>query len=71
MITNDAKCAREIESKTDMAKTTFSKKQALFTSKLNVHLRKKLVKCFIWSTALCGAETGILWKRDDEITGKF
>jgi len=71
MITNDARCAREIKSKTSMAKKAFSKKKALFTSKLNLHLRKKLVKCFIWSTALCGDETGILWRRDEEITGKF
>ena len=26
-------------------------------SKLDLHLRKKLVKCYIWSIALYGAET--------------
>jgi hypothetical protein len=30
---------------------------ALFTSILDLELRKKLVKCYIWSIALCGAET--------------
>jgi len=34
------------------------KKRALFTSTLDLKLRKKLVKCYIWSIALCGAETG-------------
>jgi hypothetical protein len=33
---------------------------ALFTSKLNLELRKKLVKYYIWSIALYGAETGTL-----------
>ena len=43
-----------------MAKTTFNKKRALFTSTLNLKLRKKLVKCYIWSIALYGAETWTL-----------
>jgi hypothetical protein len=40
-----------------MAKAAFNK-EALFTSKLNCNLRKKPVKCYIWSIALCGAGTG-------------
>ena len=34
-----------------MAKVAFNKKKALFTSKLDLDLRKKLVKCYIWSMA--------------------
>ena len=30
----------------------------LFTGTLGLNLRKKLVKCYIWSIALCGGETG-------------
>jgi hypothetical protein len=48
MITNDARCIREIA----IAKTAFNKKKTLFTSKLNLNLRKKVVKCYIWSIAL-------------------
>jgi hypothetical protein len=40
-----------------MAKATFNKKKTLFTSKLDLELRKKLVKCYIWSIALHGSET--------------
>jgi len=32
-----------------MAKVAFNKKKTLFTSKLDLNLRKKLVKCYIWS----------------------
>jgi hypothetical protein len=40
-----------------MAKATFNKKRTLFTSTLVLELRKKLVKCYVWSIDLCGAET--------------
>ena len=40
-----------------MANAAFNKKRALFTTKLNLELRKRLVKCYIWSIALYGAET--------------
>jgi hypothetical protein len=44
-----------------MAKAVFNKKRALFTSTLDLELRKKLVKCYVWSIALYGAGEG--WKR--------
>jgi hypothetical protein len=43
-----------------MAKAAFKKKRGLFTSKMDLELRKKLVKCYIWRIALYGAETGTL-----------
>jgi hypothetical protein len=43
-------CACEIKSRIVMAKAAFDKKKALFTNKLDLNLRKTLVKCYIWST---------------------
>jgi len=43
-----------------MAKAAFSKKKTLFTSKLELNFRKKLIKCYIWSMALYSAETSTL-----------
>jgi hypothetical protein len=43
-----------------MAKAAFNKKRTLFTSTLDLDLRKKLVKCYVWSIALYGAETWTL-----------
>jgi len=40
-----------------MAKAALNKKRAVFTSTLDLELGKKLVKCYIWSIALYGAET--------------
>ena len=45
------------ESKIAMAKAAFNKKRALFTSMLDLNLRKKVVKWYIWSIALYGAGT--------------
>jgi hypothetical protein len=47
-----------------MAKAAFSKKKTLFTSKLDLELRTKLVKCYIWCIALYGVETWTLQKLD-------
>jgi len=63
MLTNDGKCTREIKSRIAMAKAVFSKKTP-FTSKLDLNLRKKLIKCYIWSMALYGAETWTLQAAD-------
>jgi hypothetical protein len=63
MITNNARCTREIKCRIAMAKTAFNKKNH-FTSKLDLNLRKKLVKCYIWSIALYGAQTWTFRKVD-------
>jgi hypothetical protein len=70
MITNDARCTREIKSRIAMAKAAFNKKN-LFTIKLELNLRKKLVKCYIWSIALYGAETWTFRKVDQKYLESF
>ena len=42
-----------------MAKEAFNRKRSIFCGPLEKELRKTLVKCFVWSVALYGAET---WK---------
>jgi hypothetical protein len=62
MITNDARRIREIKSRIVMAKAAFNKKKALFASRLDINVRKKLLKCYTWSTAFYGVETCALGK---------
>jgi hypothetical protein len=57
LLMDDGSCTCEIKSRIAMAKAAFNKKQNLFTSKLDLNLRKKLVKCYIWSMALYGDKT--------------
>jgi len=47
MLTNDGRCTCEIKSRIAMSKAALSKKKTLFTSKLDLNLRKKLIKYYI------------------------
>jgi len=60
MLTNDGRCTCEIKSRIAMARAAFNKKKVLFTSTLDLELRKKLVKCYIWGRALYGVDTWML-----------
>jgi len=57
ILTNDGRFTCEIKCRIAMAKAAFNKKRTLFTSTLGLELRKKLVKCYVWSIALYGAKT--------------
>jgi hypothetical protein len=66
MVTSDARRTREIKSTIAMAQAAFTKKKkkTLFTNKLDLNVKKKLLKCYIWMIALCGAESWTLWRVD-------
>ena len=70
-LTNDGRCTCEIKSKIAMAKAAFSRKKTLFTRKLDLNLRKELIKCYIWSMALYGAETWTLRAADQKYLESF
>jgi len=70
-LTNDAKCTCEIKCKIAVAKAALNKERALFTSTLDLELRKKPVKCYIWSIALYGAETWTLRAVDQKHLESF
>jgi hypothetical protein len=71
VIANDARCTRAIKSRIAVAKAAFNKKKNLFTSKVDLNLRNKLVKCYIWNIALYGAETCTLRKVDQKYLESF
>jgi hypothetical protein len=62
MITNNARCTTRITPRIEMAKAAFNRKKILFTTIQDLNLRKTVVRCYIWSTALYGAKTWIIWK---------
>jgi len=71
MLTNDGRYTCEIKSRIVVEKAVFNKKKTFFTTKLDLNLRKKLVKCYTWSMALYGAEKWTLRAADKKIPGKF
>jgi len=70
-LTSDGRCTCEIKSRIAMAKTAFNKKKTLFTSKLDLNLRKKLIKCYIWNMTSYGAETWTLRAADHKYLESF
>jgi hypothetical protein len=60
LLTNDGRCTYEIKSKVAMEKAVFNKKRAVFTIKIDLELRKKLVKCYIFIVALYNVENWAL-----------
>ena len=71
ILTNDERCTCESKCRTAMAKAAFNKKRAHFTGILDLELRNKLVKCYIWSITLYGAETGTMWAVDQKEVESF
>jgi hypothetical protein len=69
-IENGAACTHEIKSRIVLAKAV-NKKKALFTSKLELISRKKLVKFWIWNIALFGAENWTRWNVDEKYRESF
>jgi len=54
-----------------MANVAFNKTRAPFTSILDLGLRNNLVKCYVWSIALYGAETWTLRAVDQKHLESF
>jgi len=71
ILTNDGRCTCEIKCRIAIAKAAFNKKRTLFTSKMDLDLKKKLVKCYVWSIALYGAETWTLRAVDQKHLESF
>jgi hypothetical protein len=71
ILTNDGRYTGEIKCRIAMAKAAFNKKRALFTSTLDLELRRKLVKCYISGIALYGAETWTLRAVDQKHLESF
>jgi hypothetical protein len=59
------------KSRIAMEKAALNKKRALFTSILELKLRKKLLKCYVWSIALYGAENWTLRAVDQKNLESF
>ena len=47
-----------------MTKEAFNRKRSIFCGPLEKEVRKSLVKCFVWSVVLYGAETWTLRRNE-------
>jgi hypothetical protein len=60
-----------MKSRIAMAKAAFNMTRAIFASEMDLELRKKLVKCYIWGIAGYGAETCTLRTVDQKHLESF
>jgi hypothetical protein len=54
-----------------IAKEAFNRKMSLLTSKVNTELKKKLVRCYVWSIVLYGSEIWTLTKLERKYLESF
>jgi len=45
--------------------------KSVFTIKWDLNLRKKLLKCYVWSIAVCGTETWAVRKVNQDYLERF
>jgi len=56
LLTEDARCDKEIKKRIAMAKTAFTRRGKLLQGNISKDL-KRMVKALVWSVALYGSET--------------
>jgi hypothetical protein len=71
MITSDARCTCEIKPSIVVATAAFKTKQILFTSKLELNLKDKLLNFYICSITVHCAEKWTLRKLAQKYVGSF
>lgn len=71
LLTEDWRSETEVRMRIAMAKEAFTRKKTLFCSSLNLELRKRLVKCYVWSIFLYGCETWTLGKKEKGMIEAF
>jgi len=71
ILRNDGRCTCEIKCRIATAKAAFNKKRNLFTSTSDLELRKKLLKFYVSSIALYGAEIWTLRAIDQKHLESF
>ena len=64
LLAEDGYCEKEIRARVAMAKDIFERHRSLFTASFDPQLKKRLIKCFVWSVFLYGSETWTLKKAD-------
>ena len=65
-ISSNLNCCQEVMQKIAMAKEAFNRKRSIFCRPLEKELRKRLVKCFMWSVVLYVAEIWTLRRNEQK-----
>jgi len=67
LVTEDCKSCHDIRRRIALGKEAFNKKSDLMRGSLSLHLKKRMMKAFVWSVALYERETWTLQKEDNNL----
>ena len=70
-LNTDDYCTRQIKMRIVIAKEAFNRNMSLLTSKPNIELKNKLVRCYVWSIISNSPETWTLKNIRAEMFGEF
>jgi len=62
LVTEDCRSCHDVRRRTALGKEAFDKKDDLMRGSFSLHLKKRMVKAFVWSVALYGS--GLYKKKD-------
>ena len=65
-ISSNMNFCQEVKQRIAMAEEVFNRKEAFLCGPLEKELRKRLMKCFVWSVVLDGAETWTLRRNEQK-----
>ena len=71
IITKDNRSKRDIRSRVAQAKKAFAEKKHLLTSNLDIEIKKRFLKAYLWSVALYDSESWTLGKDDKRNSEAF
>ena len=60
IVTEDGYTLADVKSRIALAKKKFMERREILSGEMGIEMKKKLVKCLIWSVATFGAETWIM-----------
>src|SRR5215813_4188104 len=63
-MSEDGRSKSEIKRRIAMAKEVFNNKKIILCGPMKKELRKRLIKCYVWSVLLYGCETWTLRSKD-------
>ena len=63
LVTEDCRSCHDIRRRIALGKEAFNEKSDLMRGSLSLHLKKRMMKAFVWSVALYGSETWTLQKK--------
>ena len=59
LMSEDGYCMKEIRSRIEMAKKVFIEKKKLFTCKMTLELKKRIMKCLVWCSTVCSRDMDV------------